>query len=94
MRLRRQDPGGWGRGGGRSGTRETPAKGLRGERVGRTGKGTGKGEGKGWRIREGVYGQAAVAAQAHLGERWEGARGLAQAHPQGRGDKPGLTLGR
>lgn len=45
-------------------------------------------------VRAGVYGQAAVAAQAHLGERWEGARGLAQAHPQGRGDKPGLTLGR
>ena len=80
MRLGRQDPGGWGWGGGRTGTKETRRKGL----------GGGKREGR----REEAHGQAAVAAQAHLGGPWDGARGLAEAHPSGRREKPGSTRGR
>lgn len=40
---------------------------------------------------EGAVGLVAVAAQAHLGGRWEGARGLARAHPRGRGEKSEST---
>lgn len=72
-----------------------PTKGPRGREGCQGRKGGGGGEGKrcGGK-REGAHWPVAVAAQAHLGGRWEGARGLAQAHPQGRREKPGSTRSR
>lgn len=94
MRLGRQDPRGWGRGGVRIRAGETLRKGLGAGGVSGQGGGRG-GEGKrcGGR-REGAHWQVAVVAQAHLGRRWEGARGLAQAHPRGKREKPGSMRSR
>lgn len=95
MWLGSQDPGGWGRGGGRIGIEETPRKGLRDwDGMARQGGDGGRG-GKRYGGRgEGAPGLEAVAAQAHLGGRWEGAQGLARAHQRGRREKPESIRGR
>lgn len=75
-------PGSWGLGTGLGKDRDwgDPAKGPKGGKVSRVGGGGGKGEEKGVEKREGVKGQVAVAAQAHLGKHCKGARGILEAH--------------
>lgn len=92
--LAAEAPGSWGVGTGWGKDRDwgDPAKGPR-EPEGYQGR-AGEGKGKGVENGEGGHGQVAVAAQAHLGECWETARGLAQTHPRRRGQKPGSTRNR
>lgn len=84
MRLGSQDPEGWGTGWGKDRDWGDPTKGPLGVGTGWQGKEGAGGEGKRCGGRgEGALGPVAVAAQAHLGRRRDGARGLAGTYPPG-----------
>lgn len=83
-------PGSWGVGTGLGEERGWggPAKGPKG----REGWQGGGGGGEAWRMRERYTGGCCCAGA--LGRTLRGVRGLAQAHPQRRGEKPGTQRGR
>ena len=94
MWLGSQDPGGWGRGGGKIGTGETPGKGLRGwDGVARQGGGRKRGREKVQRKRGRGTRTGGCCCAGALGRAREGAQGLARAHQRGRREKPELIRG-